>query len=186
MAYYDLYGKHELDGYQSQGPLATISSVYPSLLHEHTKSHLGKFEPDLKLLTETLSVQDPPHFQNIADQVFGSQQKQAQTCLKHLGNLLYERTSLHQQHLRDINHRHSQTLDKLFLAKINSTPDQAKRLSNLEGQLLQLESQQRDEELAFWKDTVELREKIFEGASLYKDSKHRHDIFSDMETENGR
>ena len=76
--------------------------------------------------------------------------------------------------------------EKLFGAKINSAADKGKRLSSLEGLLLQLESQRRDEELAFWKDTVELREKLFEGAVTYKDANHRYSVFADVEAEYGR
>jgi hypothetical protein len=74
----------------------------------------------------------------------------------------------------------------LFGVQINNAPDKARRLSNLEGQLLQLESQRRDEELAFWKDTVDLREKLFEGAASYKDANHRYSVFSDVEAGDGR
>jgi hypothetical protein len=71
--------------------------------------------------------------------------------------------------------------EKLFGIQINNFPDRAKRLSNLEGQLLQLEGQRRDEEIAFWKDTVELRAKLFEHAVAYKDAKQRFSILSDVE-----
>ena len=77
-------------------------------------------------------------------------------------------------------------LEGEFGVKINNSPDKAKRLSNLEGQLLQLEIQRRDEQIAFWKDTVELREKLFEGAATYKDANHRYSIFSDVEEKYGR
>jgi len=52
--------------------------------------------------------------------------------------------------------------------------------------LLQLEQSRRDEELAFWKDTVELREKLFENSVDYRAAKHRESIFSDVETDYGR
>jgi len=101
--------------------------------------------------------------------------------LRHAGNLFHERCRLHKQHIRDIDHRHSQILERLFLAKINSAPDSVRRLSNLENQLLQLESQRRDAELAFWKDTVELRDKLFEGAGAYKAAEHNYSVFAGVE-----
>ena len=92
---------------------------------------------------------------------------------------------MHKQHIQDIDHTHLKVQENLFGVKINNFPDKARRLSNLEGQLLQLESQRRDEELAFWKDTVELREKLFESASDYKAISNRYSIFSDVEAKHG-
>ena len=82
---------------------------------------------------------------------------------------------------QDIDHRHLQIQEQLFGVKINNSPDKARRQSNLESQLLQLEQQRRDEELAFWKDTVELRQGVFESAAAFKDAKHRYSVFSGVE-----
>jgi hypothetical protein len=71
--------------------------------------------------------------------------------------------------------------EKLFGVVINNFPDKAKRQSTLETQLLQLESQRRDEELAFWKDTVDLRAGLFDGAGRYRDARHRYSVFADVE-----
>jgi hypothetical protein len=117
----------------------------------------------------------------VADQVFGQQRQQESVHLRHVANLFYERCRLHKQHVRDIHHTHSQIQEQLFLLKINNPPESARRLSNLESQLLQLEGQWRDEELAFWKDTVELREKLFEGARAYGAATHRYAVFAGVE-----
>jgi hypothetical protein len=100
-----------------------------------------------------------------------------------MANLFFERCKLNKQHIQDIDHRHMQIQEKKFGAELNLD---AKRLSNLEGQLLQLEQSRRDEELAFWKDTVELREKLFENSVDYRAAKHRESIFSDVETDYGK
>lgn len=118
---------------------------------------------------------------SIADQVFGEQKRQGHTDLAHLMNILHERSRLHNQHLRDMDHRHMQIQERLFCVTINNTPDRAKRQSNLESQLLQLEQQRREEELAFWKDTVDVREKLFEAASAYTAARHRYSLFADVE-----
>ncbi|MHC4187808.1 MAG: hypothetical protein ACYSRQ_06410, partial [Planctomycetota bacterium] len=123
---------------------------------------------------------------SIADQVFGNQKQSEYLGLKHLANLFYERCKLHKQHIKEIDRTHIKVQENLFGVKINNSPDKVRRLSNLEGQLLQLESQRRDEELTFWKDTVELRDKLFEGASTYKDAKHRYSVFSDVEAKYDR
>ena len=103
-----------------------------------------------------------------------------------MANLFYERCKLNKQHIQDIDHRHLEIQEKKFGVEINLTPDNSKRLSNLEGQLLQLEQARREEELAFWKDTVELREKLFENSVDYRAAKHRGSIFSDVESDYGR
>ena len=159
---------------------------YPSLLQWPSNGYFEKLKPDADLLQKALSPVEKLTTNSIADQVFGNQKQSEYLGLKHLANLFYERCKLHEQHIRDIDHSHIKIQENLFGVKINNTPDKAKRLSNLEGQLLQLESQRRDEELAFWKDTVELREKIFEGAATYKDANHRYSVFADVEADYGR
>jgi hypothetical protein len=71
----------------------------------------------------------------------------------------------------------------LYGVVINKSLDKAKRQSNLESQLLQLENSKREEELAFWKDTADLREKLFETAGLYRNAKNRYSIFSGLEAD---
>jgi hypothetical protein len=119
----------------------------------------------------------------ISDQIFGNEMKQQHFGLKHLANLLYERCMLHKRHVDDIRHRHLQIQADRYGVIVNRSPDSAKRLTSLEGQLLQLENAKREEELAFWKDTTDVREKLFESAGLYRDAKHRYSLFSDMETD---
>ena len=158
---------------------------YSVLLQWPDKTYFEKFKPDVDLLQKALSPLRKSTY-SIADQVFGNQKQQKSTSLRHLTNLLHERAKLHRQHIQDIDHRHLQIQEQLFGVKINSSPEKARRQSNLESQLLQLEQQRRDEELAFWKDSVELRQGLFESAAAYKDAKHRYSIFSDVEGQNGR
>ena len=136
-------------------------------------------------MERTLSPVRKPAY-SIADQVFGNQKQQEYTSLRHLSNLLQERAKFNRQHISDIDHRHMQIQEKLFGVEINHFPDKARRQSNLESQLLQLEQQRRDEELAFWKDTVELRQGLFESSAAYKNAMHRYLVFSDVEAQYGR
>jgi len=122
----------------------------------------------------------------VSEQIFGNEIKQQYISLKHAANLFYERCKLNKQHIQDIDQRHLEIQEKKFGAEINHTPENSKRLTSLEGQLLQLEQARRDEELAFWKDTVELREKLFENSIDYRAAKQRESIFSDVETDYGR
>ena len=171
---------------QSQYSVKEAKPEYPLLLRWPENEYLNQFKPDAKLLQKTLSPLEKSLSYNIADQIFGNQKQLEYLSLKHLANLFYERCRLHNQHIKDIDHRHLEIQEKKFGAEINPTPENFKRLTNLEGQLLQLEQSRRDEELAFWKDTVELREKLFENSVDYRAAKHRESIFSDVEADYGR
>jgi len=176
----------ELYFQQSQDSAKTPKYIFhDSLLQWPSNSYFEKFKPDVYLLQKSLINKKEP-VRNISYQIFGVKSQQEYTNLRHVNNLFIERAKLHKGHIRDINHRHVQIQEKLFGVQINNFPDKARRQSNLESQLLQLEQQRRDEELSFWKDTVELREKLFESAALYKEAKHRYSVFSDVEDINDR
>jgi hypothetical protein len=171
--------------YFQQNQYAGYSQAYPSLLHWPSNAYFPVLKSDAELLREAL-MPIPSEALSLSDQIFGQEMKQQQFNLKHFSNLFYERCRLHHQHIGDIQHRHMQIQEDLYAAIINKFPDRQKRQSNLESQLLQLENSKRDEELAFWKDTADLREKLFETAGLYRNAKNRYSIFSDLETEYGR
>jgi hypothetical protein len=166
---------------QSQYSAKQARPDYPLFLQWPEKAYFEKFKPDADLLQKALSPLEKSVTYSIADQVFGNQKQLEYLGLKHSANLFYERCRLHKQHIQEIDRRHIEIQERKFGVEINNFPDRAKRLSNLEGQLLQLESERRDEELAFWKDTVELREKLFEGAGNYRAARHRYSVFSDVE-----
>lgn len=167
---------------QSQYSMHYTTPQYPLLLTWPPNGYFEKFTPDAKLLQEALSpIKKSSSKYTIADQIFGNQKQLELLSLKHLANIFYERCRLHKKHIEDINDRHMDIQEKKFGAEINKIPENAKRLSTLEGQLLQLEQSRRDEELAFWKDTAELREKLFEKASVYRDANQRYSIFFGVE-----
>ena len=172
-------GNHYLrqDGYSSGRP----GPYRPPLLYWPAAGYFDHLRPDAELLEQAVSSAYRPASSSIAEQVFGSRKRQQHTALQHTVNLLRERAELHRRHIQDIDHRHSRLEAELFCVRINNFPDRARRLSNLEGQLLQLEGQRRDEELAFWKDSVELRQKLFEAAEAYSSAKHRYAVFSQVE-----
>ena len=159
---------------------------YSLLLKWPEKAYFKKFELDARLLEKVLSPDTEQRFSSVADKIFGNQKRIEYLGLKHLATLFYERCGLHKQHMKEIDSAHVRIQEKMFGVKINNFPDGARRLSNLEGQLLQLEGQRRDEELAFWKDTVELREKLFANAGEYRAAKHRYSVLSDVEADYGR
>lgn len=174
--------------YRQQSPYSArpIEPDSPALLHWPEKSYLDRFRPDADLLQTVLTPLTERLTANVADQVFGNQKRLEYLDLKHAANLFYERCNLHNQQIQEIDQRHLEIQEKKFGVEINHLPDRAKRLSNLESQLLQLEQARRDEDLAFWKDTVELRQKLFEQAAAYQATRHRYAVFSHMEGANGK
>ena len=171
---------------QNPYPPKQAKPSYPPLLQWPEKGYFGKFKHDTDLLQKAFSPIKKSAMYSIADQVFGNQKDLEYLGLKHETNLIYERAQLHNQHIQEIDRRHIEAQEKKFGVEINNFPDKSKRLSNLENQLLQLDGQRREEELAFWKDTVELRGKLFEGASDYRAVKHRYTVFSDVEADYGK
>jgi hypothetical protein len=157
----------------------------PPLLQWPSNGYFEKLKPDADLLQQALSPRAENQYDDLSAQVFGQELRTHHISLQHQAHLFYERCRLHQRHIRDIDERHLEIQGNRFGVEINNFPDRSRRLGTLEGQLLQLEQQRRDEELAFWKDTVELREKLFEGAAVYSDTRHRYAIVSDAEEAHG-
>lgn len=179
------------------GKLYFEQSQYSASKHDDKYSKLPLFQwpsngyfrglkPDAELFQTALRPEKKYERQAVSEQIFGNEIKQQYCGLKHISNLLRERSALHEKHMQEINSRDMDVQGKLFGAQIHNNPDKARRLSNLEGHLAQLDKERRDEELAFWRDTVELREKLFEGADNYRGAKHRFTVFSDVEADYDR
>ena len=157
-----------------------------SLLSWPDKGYFHQLQPDADLLKQALTPISYTPVNDLAQQVFGQELHKQKLDLGHFANLFYERCSLHQKHIRDIQDRHISVQEKMYGVVINHFPDRSKRMGALETQLLQLEQQKREEELAFWKDTVELREKLFAGAATYSGARQRYSLFADVEDADGR
>jgi len=155
--------------------------LYGPLSQWQENTYFEKFKLDAALLKEALSPYAGRPDATVAEQVFGSQTRQQKIGLGHATNVLYERALLHKRHLRDIDHRLTDCLDRLSVMKMNFPLDGGRPQEHLEKLTLELEKQRRDEELAFWKDTVEVREDLFEGASTYTAARHRYSVFSQVE-----
>ncbi|HBG25835.1 MAG: hypothetical protein A2Y10_08370 [Planctomycetes bacterium GWF2_41_51] len=173
---------------QSQYSLDSREDKYnrPPILQWPTNSYFDRFKDDSELFEKALIPEKPYSQENISHQIFGNEIKNQYTGLKHIAHLLYERSKLHKNHINEISDRHLHIQGIKFGVEINHTPDRAKRLSNIESQLLQLEQSRRDEELNFWKDTVELREKLFAGASEFSSAKQRYSMLSGLEDHYGQ
>jgi len=128
-------------------------------------------EAERPFLDEILQKQDYAKT-TLPDRVFGRQIRHTRLSAKRLAKLLQERCVLHYRHLAEINHRSMRCQEYLFLARLQGQAD-SRHLSNLERLLVQLESEKRREELALWKDTMELRNALFEKTQEYATAKDR-------------
>lgn len=156
---------------------------YPTVLTWPQNGYFGQLTPDAKLLQEALRPIINQTY--ISQQIFGNEARGQHIGIEHLSNLFYERCRLHKKHMDEILDRHLDIQGSLYGAVINRYPDRTKRMSSLETQLLQLENAKREEELSFWKDTAELRQKLFESAGSYRAATQRYHLFADMEGKYG-
>jgi hypothetical protein len=169
----------EQNKYRVKSPYETIND--DPMISLPDEWNFKPLQNDVNMLEKNVKDHIQKSYESVAEQVFGSELKKQYTHLKHAANLLIERSQLHKRHLKEIDKRHIEAQEKLFGVQINHAPDKVRRLSNLEGQLAQLEKERRDEELAFWKDTVDLRQQLFESGWNYRDALQRTQVFSEVE-----
>jgi hypothetical protein len=175
----ELYFQHS--GYFVGKP---ANSSYDSLLQRPSNGYFERLKPDAALLKEALTLYISPKTSTVAEQVFGNQARQERIGLKHLVNILYERALLHKNHLKGIDHRLMQSQEKLSILKMHFPLDGGRSQQNLEKLIIELEKQRHDEEINFWKDSTEIRQKLFDGAIAYSATRHRKDMLYGVEGEN--
>ncbi len=147
-------------------------------------SHSPFWSQGLSLLEEALHPPQPD-YATLADQVFGSQARRERLSLQQLTHLLYDRGLLHKKHLCDIDHRHMDCQERLFIARELSPNADSRQQASLERLLVQLEKDKRDEELGFWKDTLTLRQELLEKAGEYRATRDRWQHLGSLEVNYG-
>lgn len=163
--------------YQVPRPEGSYAS---RLLYGPSSYSRSSLETEKYLLQEMLTPSDVP-CKSLADEVFGQQALKEKIGLKQLTRLLEERYQIHMRLLADIKHRNMAVQQQLCVAKWFLNLDGGRRALNLERLLADLEDKKRQEELNFWKDTVELRQKMFEKASEYSATRRRVTWFEGIE-----
>ncbi len=140
-------------------------------------------DSDKALLEEMLesSPASDTDLTDLAGQVFGRQALQEKLGLKQLLRLLHERYQMHVRHMNAIRHRNGSCQEQLSVARFTSAADGGKMALSLERMLQELESNERREEVDFWKDTSELRQKILENAAEYAATRRRADWLGKLE-----
>ena len=158
-----------------------------SLLLWSGNRYFDSLKKDVPLLEETLasSPEAPEYPATLAEQVFGHQKREQRVSVKHLLNLLYERSRLHYRHLKDIDHRLMDCHSRLSIARDLSPIRADLEQVNLERLIVGLEKDRRKAELDFWKDSKDLREGLFEGAMEYGATARRARMLSGLEGEDG-
>jgi len=154
---------------------------YDSLLQWPRNGYFERLKPDAALLKEALTSYTTPAPSTVAEQVFGNQARQEKIGLKHLANILYERAVLHRNHLKDIDRRLMESQEKLSIIKMHFPVDGGRSQQSLERLVIELEKQRHDEEINFWKDTTEIRQKLFDSAVAYSATKRRKDMLYGVE-----
>jgi hypothetical protein len=160
------------------------SPYHPPLLQWPATGYFDRLRPDFALLKEALLPYATTITSTVAEQVFGNQARQQRIGLKHLANILYERAFLHRSHLKDIDRRLMDFQERLSIVKMHFPVDGGRSQQNLEKLIIDLEKQRHDEEINFWKDTTEVREKLFEQTNTYSATKRRKNMLYVVEEQN--
>ncbi len=157
------------------------NSSYDSLLQWPRNGYFERLIPNAALLREALTSYPSRETSTVAEQIFGNQLHQQKISLKHLASVLNERSTLNYRHLKDIDRRMMQCHERLSIIKMHSPIDGGRSQQNLEKLIIELEKQRHDEETGFWKDTIDIKQKLLETASAYSAARQRKDIFYGLE-----
>ncbi|MFX1578789.1 MAG: hypothetical protein ACFFBJ_04020 [Promethearchaeota archaeon] len=76
--------------------------------------------------------------------------------------------------------------ERLSIVKMHFPLDGGRTQQNLEKLIVELERQRHDEELNFWKDSADVRGKLFENAATYSATQHRRELLCGVEGTDGR
>ncbi|MFC1794067.1 hypothetical protein ACFL3Q_10830 [Planctomycetota bacterium] len=154
---------------------------YDSLLQWPSNGYFDKFRSDAVLLKQTLTSYANPQASTVAAQVFGIQAREQRIGLQQKSNVLYERAFLHSGHLKEIDRCLMNCYERLSILKMHFPLDGGRTQQNLEKTVLQLEQERRTEEINFWKDSAEIREKLFEDAGVYSATRRRENMLLGVE-----
>jgi hypothetical protein len=182
MSPYNAFG-YEENGYSdpSRGerrPLGYGDPLYPSTIKRYRDGMLSD-PPSIEAYLEPMPPMPSPPNDSVAGLVFGGMMNRQRLSLEHLAALLRERERLHERHAFNLRHRNYEVQGRLFGAKLHGRLDDYKRATRLEQLLVQIEDQQRREELDFWKDTMELQRTMVEAAQEYDALRQRASLLDD-------
>lgn len=117
----------------------------------------------------------------LAKKIFGQLLAEQRLTGKHLAHLLTERWKLYVDHTSELREEISRMKNRLAFASRPYTVTNPQLASSLEKLLLKLEADERKEEIDFWKDSVEIRDKLLEASNEYRRTSDRGRIVGEAE-----
>ena len=174
--------RYPVDGDSDYSP--TPAQYVDSLLQWPSNGYANSLQNEKSVLWEALTISDQPNA-NLADQVFGRHAHEQKLSMRHTANLLSHRHELHKRHVRDLDRRIMQVQVQLSIARQWATGLPSRQEVDLEKLLMKLEQDRREEDTAFWKDTVKIRQELLSGAKEYQATRHRAELLRPLEGDYG-
>ncbi|MFX0097871.1 MAG: hypothetical protein ACFE7E_08950, partial [Candidatus Hodarchaeota archaeon] len=107
---------------------------------------------------------------NLAEEIIKEKQKFQKTSLVQIINLIAEREKAKQRNMRSLDSEIMDVQSQLYVYRCHVYPisPDNKRKSNLERALSELENRRRQEDIACWKDTLKLWQRLLEIIAEYR------------------
>ena len=118
---------------------------------------------------------------SLADRIFGTQLRRGRPGVTHSEQLIHERGRLLDQHVREIDARRNDVINRLDSLRRPYSAHRPQDAARVEGLLLDLDSARRDEYLSFWRDVARERKDMLESAGEYQASKDRATLLRSAE-----
>lgn len=122
---------------------------------------------------------------SLADRVFGQQLRHGSATTESLRASLDKRSELFKHMMHDLYDRRNELTNRLHLARRPYSIRAPQEMARLDKMLLDMESEIRSEELAFWKDTAEVQANLLEAYFEHAAVKQRASLFDGPEEEHG-
>ncbi len=119
----------------------------------------------------------------LAEKVFGQHLEEQKASGHHLGALLSERWRLYHDHIEDLRNEINDLRNRLNMVARPYVILHPMIGANLERALFKLESDARKEQVEFWKDSAEIRDKMLDVAHEYRKGVDRSRLFGQGELE---
>lgn len=121
----------------------------------------------------------------LAEKVFGQQLEEKKASGRHLTSLLSERWKLYHDHIEELRNEINDLRNRLNMVARPYVILHPMIGANIERHLFRLESDARKEEIEFWKDSAEIRDKMLDVAHEYRKGVNRSRLFGQEELDSG-
>jgi hypothetical protein len=121
----------------------------------------------------------------LAGAVFGRQLQEGYQALHSTKISGRERMRLYREHMAKLDEWRNVMLNQLYFARRPYSGQDRRQIAQLERMLLQLEGDERQEQLAFWKDMTDLRKEAIEAKFEYQASHERFNLLGGLKEQDG-